>query len=252
MICGGARQCGVPTSRQPPLFGSYLRDAAHGPLPGLLVLLTVATGVVDAVSILALGRVFVANMTGNIVFIGFALARAPGFSLAASVIALAGFLAGAWIGGQTVAHYGTNRAVLLRNAVGTETVLLLGATLVEGLSGSPSSTVVRDAAVALAALALGLQNAAVRKLAVPDLTTTVLTMTLTGIAAELRTGNVAVAIRRVLSVLAMLVGAFVGALLVLHANAGAALSVATGLAAVVFVSSAAASRRPAEWQKGKP
>lgn len=234
------------------MFDSNFRDAAHGPLPGLLVLLTVATGVVDAVSILALGRVFVANMTGNIVFIGFALARAPGFSLAASVIALAGFLAGAWIGGQSVGRYGTNRAVLLRNTVGAETLLLVGATLMEESTGSPNSTGVRDAAVALAALALGLQNAAVRKLAVPDLTTTVLTMTLTGIAAEPRTGNVAVAIRRVLSVLAMLIGAFCGALLVLHASAAAALAVATGLAAFVFAFSAAASRRPAEWQKGKP
>ena len=35
-------------------------------------------GVVDAVSILSLGRVFVANMTGNVVFVGFALAGASG------------------------------------------------------------------------------------------------------------------------------------------------------------------------------
>jgi uncharacterized membrane protein YoaK (UPF0700 family) len=54
--------------------------------------LTVVTGIVDAVSILSLGRVFVANMTGNVVFIGFALARAPGFSLSASLSALVGFL----------------------------------------------------------------------------------------------------------------------------------------------------------------
>jgi uncharacterized membrane protein YoaK (UPF0700 family) len=59
----------------------------HGPLPALLLLLTVATGVVDAVSLLALGRVFIANMTGNVVFIGFALAGAPGFSLIASLLA---------------------------------------------------------------------------------------------------------------------------------------------------------------------
>ena len=65
------------------------------PLPPLLLTLTVVTGVVDAVSILRLGRVFVANMTGNVVFSGFALVGAPGFSLSASLAALAGFLVGA-------------------------------------------------------------------------------------------------------------------------------------------------------------
>src|SRR5947209_16913145 len=69
----------------------WFHHPRHGPLPALLLVLTVATGVVDAVSILALGRVFIANMTGNVFFIGFALAGAPGFSLIASLLALAGF-----------------------------------------------------------------------------------------------------------------------------------------------------------------
>jgi uncharacterized membrane protein YoaK (UPF0700 family) len=58
-------------------------------------MLTLVTGLVDAISILALGRVFVANMTGNVVFAGFAIAGPPGFSIAASLFALAGFLTGA-------------------------------------------------------------------------------------------------------------------------------------------------------------
>jgi hypothetical protein len=52
-------------------------DPGHGPLPLLLLALTVVTGLVDAVSILRLGRVFVANMTGNVVFTGFAVTGAP-------------------------------------------------------------------------------------------------------------------------------------------------------------------------------
>jgi hypothetical protein len=48
----------------------------QGPLPPLLLTLTVVTGVVDAVSILRLGRVFVANMTGNVMFSAFALVGA--------------------------------------------------------------------------------------------------------------------------------------------------------------------------------
>jgi hypothetical protein len=74
-------------------FGRLVADPAHGPLPALMLVLTVLTGVVDAVSILSLGRVFVANMTGNVVFVGFALAGASGFSLSASLSALAGFQA---------------------------------------------------------------------------------------------------------------------------------------------------------------
>ncbi|WP_375476235.1 DUF1275 family protein [uncultured Jatrophihabitans sp.] len=83
-------------------------------------MLTISTGMVDAVSILALGRVFVANMTGNIVFIGFGLAGAPGFSLQASAIALAALLVGAGVGGIAVARFGARRAVLLRNAAAGE------------------------------------------------------------------------------------------------------------------------------------
>src|SRR2546428_1053640 len=69
-------------------------------LPQLLLVLTVTTGLIDAVSVLGLGRVFTANMTGNVVFLGFALARVPGFSLVRSLAALAAFLAGAVIGGR--------------------------------------------------------------------------------------------------------------------------------------------------------
>ncbi len=73
----------------------------HGPLPWLLLALTITTGLVDAFSILELGRVFVANMTGNVVFVAFALAGAPGFSLGSSLSALAGFLVGAAAGGAS-------------------------------------------------------------------------------------------------------------------------------------------------------
>ena len=67
---------------------SLVAHPAYGPLPGLLLILTAVTGVVDSISILALGRVFVANMTGNVVFAGFAIVGAPGFSLSASLLAM--------------------------------------------------------------------------------------------------------------------------------------------------------------------
>ena len=79
----------------PSLGRRYFSHPEHGPLPALLILLTFGTGLIDAISIIGLGRVFVANMTGNIVFIGFAIARAPGFSLWGSLVAFVAFLVGA-------------------------------------------------------------------------------------------------------------------------------------------------------------
>src|SRR5438094_3667524 len=61
------------------------------PLPWVLSVLTVTTGLVDAVSVLGLGRVFTANMTGNVVFQAFAAAGVPGFSIARAVMALGDF-----------------------------------------------------------------------------------------------------------------------------------------------------------------
>jgi uncharacterized protein DUF1275 len=58
-------------ARAPSPTRRLVGDPVHGPLPALMLVLTVVTGVVDAVSILSLGRVFVANMTGNVVFVGF-------------------------------------------------------------------------------------------------------------------------------------------------------------------------------------
>lgn len=116
--------------------------------------------------------------------------------------------------------------------------------------GRPYSALAVDVAVALAAVALGLRNAAVRRLAVPDLTTTVLTMTLTGIAADVRQRNIAVVVRRLLSVAAMLLGALIGALLVRHTDPSAGFFLAAALAAVVAVTAAWTSRRPAPWQTG--
>jgi uncharacterized membrane protein YoaK (UPF0700 family) len=72
----------------------------HGPLPPLMILLTVVTGLVDAFSYLVLGHVFVANMTGNVVFAGFATAGTPGFSLSATAVAVGAFAAGAFFGGR--------------------------------------------------------------------------------------------------------------------------------------------------------
>src|SRR5262245_53883817 len=205
-------------------FGRLIADPAHGPLAALMLVLTVLTGVVDAVSILSLGRVFVANMTGNVVFIGFAVAGASGFSLSASLSALAGFLVGAAVGGVLVTRLGSHRGRLTTVITGGELVLILLALIGAAVAGDDLSTGDKVAIAALLALALGAQNAAVRQLKVFDLTTTVLTMTLTGLASDLRQRDRFAIVRRLLAVAAMLVGAIAGAWLVLNVSNVAALA----------------------------
>jgi uncharacterized membrane protein YoaK (UPF0700 family) len=213
----------------------------------LLLILTVVTGLVDAVSVLSLGRVFVANMTGNVVFVGFALARVPGFSLSASLFALAGFLAGAFASGLIIGRARADRATLFRNSIVPEFVLLAAAVVVAQASPVPYGGPARDSIAALMAAGMGIQNGMARHLAVPDLTTTVLTMTLTGLAADLRSRNNSAIVQRLLAVATMLAGAVSGALLVEHVRPSAALEVAVGLVAVVVVVAMSAWRHPAEW-----
>ena len=76
-------------------MNQWTADRSHGPLPLLLLGLTVVTGLVDAFSYLRLGHVFVANMTGNVIFLGFALAGVGDISIVASLLAILAFAVGA-------------------------------------------------------------------------------------------------------------------------------------------------------------
>ena len=123
-------------------------------------------------------------MTGNIVFVGFALAGAGSISLSASLVALASFLLGAFAGGWLGAHHGEHRARLLRAAGSAQAAMIVIALLISISAAEPIHGATRFALVAALALAMGLQNAAAQRLAIPELTTTVLTRTLTGLASE--------------------------------------------------------------------
>jgi uncharacterized membrane protein YoaK (UPF0700 family) len=202
-----------------------------------LLTLTAVTGLVDAVSYLRLGHVFVANMTGNVVFLGFSVVPGSGLSTLASLIAIAGFLVGALAGGR-LAHAmpAAKAGRWLTVAFTTEAVVLGVVAALTGLGVLPFTGGGSFATIATLAAALGLQNATVRHLGAPDLTTTVLTLTLTGLAADstLAAGPGAKPPRRIGSVAAMLAGAAAGAGL-LHWSATAALVIAAGLVAAVAV-----------------
>jgi uncharacterized membrane protein YoaK (UPF0700 family) len=214
-------------------------------LPPLLVLLTVVTGLVDAASYLRLGHVFVANMTGNVVFLGFALAGAPGLSVWVSLVAIGSFLAGGVVGGRIRARLADRRGALLRAALALQLVALLAAFAFALAGGDPLGQASRYAVVAALAVAMGIQNASARRLAVAELTTSVLTMTLTGIAADspLAGGSGARAGRRLVAVAAMFAGALGGAVLVLHVDTAAPIAAAAGLVALTWSAAVAARSR---------
>lgn len=212
------------------------KNGPRPPVLGTLLMLTLISGLVDAVSYLGLGRVFTANMTGNVVVLGFAAAGAPGFSVLATLTSLGAFLLGALAAGL-LARRVTARSLLLSIAMGIEAVLGGVAAAVAYLSVTVASGPGRYTVIAVLAFAMGVRNATVRRLAVPDLTTTVLTMTLTGLAADSRLagGTGEGTTRRALAIAAMLIGAIAGAALFLHHGAGLPLAVSAAAAAVTII-----------------
>ena len=201
-------------------------DAARRVDPTLLALslLTLVTGLVDAACYLGLGRVFTANQTGNVVLLAFGAAGAQGLPVLAPTVSLAVFLVGAAAGGRLAASLvgpaGTQvPAPARRRWVG---LALLGELVLVALAGVVAVGLPvggggarRYVVIGLLAAALGLQNATVRRLAVADATTTVLTLTLTGLAADswIAGGNNPRAGRRVAAVGILVAGALLGALL---------------------------------------
>jgi uncharacterized membrane protein YoaK (UPF0700 family) len=218
------------------------------PLLVVLGLLTLVTGLVDAACYLGLGRVFTANMTGNVVLLAFGAAGTQGLPVLGPTVSLLVFLVGAAGGGRLATRLvGPATSPVSASArqrwLGITLLIELGLVITAGMAaiGLPldGGGGRRYLVIALLAAALGLQNATVRRLAVPDLTTTVLTLTLTGLAADswLAGGRSPRAGRRVAAVGLMAAGALGGALLL---RVGVALPV---LAAAAVIALAAVQLR---------
>jgi uncharacterized membrane protein YoaK (UPF0700 family) len=214
---------------------------AQGPLRPLLVGLTVVTGLVDAFSYLSLGHVFVANLTGNVVFLGFGLAGVNSIAITGSLVAILAFGFGALLGGRCAARRELHRGHLLAAATATQSGLVIAAAIVARTAGvgAPGAGL---CLVGLLGVAMGGQNAVARRLAVPDLTTTVLTLTVTGLVADASSWSVRR--HRLVPVAAMLAGALVGGVLLLRVNTAAPLWLAAALLATCSVIAYAAARGP--------
>jgi uncharacterized membrane protein YoaK (UPF0700 family) len=190
------------------------RSVRH-PLTRVLLALTFTTGLVDAVSYLGLGRVFTANMTGNVVLLGFGIAGSGGLPVLAPIVSLIAFLAGAVVGGILAKRLLERHPEHLGVALAVEASLIAIAAIVAAAITVRERSFSGYLLIALLALAMGVRNATVRRIAVPDVTTTVLTGTLTALAADspLTGGTGRGLTRRGATVIAMLVGAIAGALL---------------------------------------
>ncbi len=200
-----------PTARTPTQSRAVRRRVT--PL-GLMLALTFTTGVVDAVGYLRLDQVFAGNMTGNVVILGMAAAGRTHLPVLAPALALLSFLAGAAAAGRvlrTAAPGWSRRCTGLLSGV----ALVLAATAL-GLPVVGADTPGTRALMASAlALAMGVQAATARHLAVRDVTTVVVTSTLTGLAADSRLGAARrqQAPRRAAAVALIIAGALTGAAL---------------------------------------
>ena len=203
-----------------------------------LMLLTFATGLVDAISVLVLGHVFVANMTGNVIFLGFWFAPHPVIDLTAAVVAFACFLAGTVLGGRLARHLDTKVRRWLTVALGIEVLILLTLAILAGTGVLTYQGYDRLVIIAGLAVTFGSQNAAARQFGIQELSTTVLTSTIVGLGFDSRlaggTGQ-----REKLRygvVLTMLGGAIVGATMTRFAVAPviALAGVAVAASAAIF------------------
>ncbi|OII65056.1 hypothetical protein BJP40_18315 [Streptomyces sp. CC53] len=199
------------------------------PLPKVLVGVTAVTGIVDAVAFLGLGQVFTAFMTGNILFLGFALAGGRAPAPLGSLTALASFMAGAVAGNRLGAALAARRRRWLLTSAGTASILLAAAALTAlGLPAVLDDPTPRHYAVlALTALAMGVRSATMWRLG-GVLNTTLVTGTLVTWIRHSALGGGAGAPGqryRAAGLAAVLVGAVAGTLL-LRAGMTAALLVA--------------------------
>ena len=266
------------------------KEDRYGLLSPALVVLTFVAGLVDALSYLSLGHVFVANVTGNIVFLGFSIAHAQGFVWWTSALTLVSFMVGALIGGRIIRRFEENRAkhLLVSTCVQASFVLaaLIGVYLLNQLITGPAddasgvSSIARLAQttqasqasqpslnfptarhidlhiiqlIVLLAPAMGIQNSTARKLSVPDLPTTVLTMTLTGVVADASAhGHQQSKLgRRAVVMLALASGALTGALLQAHGQENIILMVMLGCLLAVIAMMIPHVHSDAPWVTGR-
>ncbi|MGW6978226.1 YoaK family protein [Streptomyces sp. NPDC054932] len=192
-------------------------------MPALMVALTAVTGVIEAVSLLALGPVFTAMQTGNVLFLAFGAARAGDLPTLPAGISLAAFVLGVFCGSHLEAvSEARGRRWFVIGLIVEAGLILVAAAAAWGLAPQYGSPTPRHLAVtAVLALAMGLRNTTIMRANVPGVPTTLVTRSMTAFLGGSAMGRDAIYgygtagwTLRGLSVLAMFAGGVLGALLV--------------------------------------
>lgn len=178
-----------------------------------LLLLTFATGLADAISVLVLGHVFVANMTGNVIFLGFWLAPRTNIDLTAVVVALPTFIATTILSGRLTRYFGVRTRPWITVVLSTEIVLLIVLSVLAGSGVLRYHDDTKLIVIGFLAVTFGLQHSSARQFGIQELSTTVLTATIVslGMDSRLSGGTGAREKLRFTVVLTMCAGAFTGA-----------------------------------------
>jgi uncharacterized membrane protein YoaK (UPF0700 family) len=211
-----------------------------------LLVLTFATGVIDAASFLALGQVFAAMQTGNVIFLGLGIAGVEGAPFVAPLVGLAAFLAGGTVAALIIHRSGARPAagaVALPHWLALEAGLLVLAAILAAVLDVDPGHASAYCLIALLSLTMGLRNTLVRGASGPNLATTVLNLTLTTAApgTVLAAAGSADLRVRAAGLLAILAGAVAGALLA-DSSLPPALLLAAAATATAALLSAPASR----------
>jgi uncharacterized membrane protein YoaK (UPF0700 family) len=181
----------------------------------LMMTLTVVTGALDAVGYLGLDRVFTGNMTGNVVILGMGVAADEGLPVVGPLFALIGYVGGAAIVGRIIRGRSRGWSNVVTVVMGVNAVVLAAvgtAFLLAPVAGHSPAGI---AAAATIAVVMGSQASTARFLAVTDMTTVVVTSTITSYASEtlFKGGLVWFTNRRLWAVVAIFAGALAGGLL---------------------------------------
>ncbi|MCL6735605.1 YoaK family protein [Streptomyces neyagawaensis] len=172
-----------------------MKPRAGAVLTSVMLVLTLTTGMIEAVSFLVLGPVFTAVQTGNLLFLAFALTGAADLSPAASGVSLVGFAVGTVLGSRVESGVDRRGGRWFVVALLAEGALLGVGALVAWRTGVHAPTAPTApgepltgrhlAVIALVAAAMGLRNVTALRASVPDVPTTLSTRALTALLSAL-------------------------------------------------------------------
>ncbi|PPB49715.1 DUF1275 domain-containing protein [Arthrobacter pityocampae] len=200
----------------------------------LMLILTFSTGVIDAVGYLGLDRVFTGNMTGNVVLLGMAFAGGSDLPVLRPALALVFFMLGAALAGRVLRKAPEGWSGRTSGTLLAVTVGLTGLAVFVALVDVTAEEILGSITTSVLATVMGIQAATAKRLKVAEITTVVVTSTITGLASDSRLagGKSPFWARRAAAIALIMAGAVVGAV-ALKGDLWIGIAVSAVLSAVV-------------------